>query len=198
MTKLRIIGAGGHGKVVADAAEACGYRPIEFLDRDWPARDWNGRWPIVGKPEHTENIPVFCAIGNNAVRSRMLESHQLLGSPVLVHPGATVSPSVHLGPGCFVAAGAVINADAEIGAGVILNTGCSVDHDCIVGDFAHVSPGARLAGGVTVGPRSWIGMGAAIRENIAIGEDVLVAAGAVVVRNITGGTRVRGVPAQAF
>ena len=33
---LLIIGAGGHGKVVAEVAEACGYENIAFLDDNSP------------------------------------------------------------------------------------------------------------------------------------------------------------------
>ena len=34
--KLLIIGAGGHGKVVAEVASACGYDNVKFLDDNSP------------------------------------------------------------------------------------------------------------------------------------------------------------------
>lgn len=196
MTVLTLIGAGGHGKVVGDTAEACGYTDIRFVDAGWPDRQRNGRWPIIGAPGPDMARPVFCAVGRNAVRARLFDEHALQDSPVLVHPSVILSPSATLGAGTLAVAGAIVNADTSVGCGVILNTGCSIDHDCALGDFVHVSPGARLAGGVTVGARSWIGIGAVVREGVRIGADVMVAAGAAVTQDIPDGARVGGVPAK--
>ena len=66
MTELSIIGAGGHGKVVADTAEACGYSDIAFLDQIWPERTENGRWKIIGKPKQSD-VTIFCAVGKNDI-----------------------------------------------------------------------------------------------------------------------------------
>lgn len=38
MRKLAILGAGGHGKVVADTAECCGWEEVFFFDDAWPGR----------------------------------------------------------------------------------------------------------------------------------------------------------------
>lgn len=198
MSRLTIIGAGGHGKVVADTAEACGYSDICFEDKIWPDRTQHGRWPIVGTPGSGDKGQKFCAIGQNMVREKLFEDLGLSDSPILVHPSATVSSSVTLAAGTLVVAGAVINADTAINHGAILNTGCSIDHDCVLGEFVHISPGARLAGSVRVGARSWIGIGAVVCEGVKIGADVVVAAGAAVIRNIPDGSRVGGVPAHAI
>jgi len=195
MTNIRIIGAGGHGKVVADTAEALGYEMISFLDLAWPTRDTHGRWKVVGLPSEIGGEK-FCAIGDNTARARVFDTLGLHGSRVLAHPSSIVSPSAQLGAGTFLAAGAVVNADARVGRGVILNTGCSVDHDCELGDFVHVSPGARLAGNVVIGANSWIGIGAVVREGVRIGRDVIVAAGAAVIDDIEDQARVGGVPAK--
>ena len=197
MTKFLIIGAGGHGKVVADTADASGYSKIAFLDQTWPERIQNGRWEIVGKPEKSDEL-MFCAVGNNNRRAHIFEEYQLNCAPVLVHPSAVVSPTASMGPGTLVVAGSIVNADTVVGRGVILNTACSVDHDCIIGDFVHISPGARLAGNVHIGAGTWIGIGAVVREGVRIGKNVIVAAGAAVVGDIKDGVRVGGIPAREF
>jgi len=196
MNRLVLIGAGGHGKVVADTAEADGYREIVFTDQIWPTQSENGRWSIVGGINDYKDEQRFCSIGDNATRARIFGEQSLKDSPVLVHPSAVLSPTAQLGAGTLVVAGAIINADVTIGYGGILNTACSVDHDCKLGEFVHISPGSRLAGNVTVGARSWIGIGAVVKEGITIGQDVTVAAGAVVVRDIKDGEHVAGVPAR--
>lgn len=197
MTSLLIIGAGGHGKVVADTARSSGYDDISFLDDAWPEKLNNGAWQVRGRPAISDS-PTFCAVGNNIARETIFSTFELGDAPVLAHPSTIVSPTSQIGNGTLLVAGAIVNADARIGRGVILNTACSIDHDCEIADFAHISPGARLAGGVKVGRRSWIGIGAVVREGIHIGDDVVIGAGSVVVTNIENGAKVCGVPARTI
>lgn len=201
MKSLIILGASGHGKVVADTARLTGWSDIVFVDDAWPDCTQNGPWAVVGDSgtlarRREEGAAVFVAIGNNTTRERAYRSNDLSDSPVLVHPSAIVSPHSRLGAGTLMAAGTILNIASETGEGVILNTGCTIDHDCLIGDFAHISPGAHLAGNVTVGNRSWIGIGSSVRQGITIGADVTVGAGAAVVSDIADGLTVVGVPAR--
>lgn len=198
MKSLTLIGAGGHGKVVADTATAFGYQDVIFLDDTYPKRKTNSVWPIAGKISSLrgDQDAVFISIGHNAGRENLFQKLQLKNSPTLVHPAAIISPHSKIGAGSVVIAGAIVNADTKIGRGVILNTGCSVDHDCELGDFVHISPGAHIAGGVRVGARSWIGIGAVIKEGVRIGSDVVIAAGAAVIADVENGKRMGGVPAR--
>lgn len=201
MTSLAILGAGGHGRVVADCAECLDYGPITFFDdrTDSPP----GPWPIAGDREAllsrlAEFDAFVVAVGANAAR---LYLHRALvaasGRPAtLVHPGATVSRHARIGTGSVVFAGCVVNIGAVVGEACILNTGCSVDHDGRLADGVHVSPGAHLAGGVSVGEASWIGIGAAVREGVSIGRNVTVGAGAVVIRPVSDAVMVVGNPAR--
>lgn len=203
MKKLAILGASGHGKVVADTAECTGWDHIDFFDDAWPSTQQNGIWPVKGSTAElifqlNEYDGVCVAIGNNVIRQRKVEELIALGSalPVLIHPMAYVSPHASVGPGSVVFAGAVVNAGVQIGSGAILNTGCSVDHDCILGEAVHISPGARLAGGVVVGMRTWVGIGASVKQLVNLGADVTVGVGAAVIHDVTASTIVVGVPAR--
>ena len=202
MKKLAILGASGHGKVVADCAEACGWESVVFFDDAWPARRENGHWPVLGDTAALLTTlaaydGVLVAIGNCRVRQEKLALLSEAGAsiPTLVHPTAVISRYATLGAGTVVFANAVVNVDASVGPGCILNTGCTVDHDCVLGACVHVSPGANLAGGVTVGDRSWVGIGSATRQYLSIGSDVMVGVGAAVVSNIPDGLTVVGAPA---
>lgn len=193
MTALVILGAGGHGRVVADIAEACGYGQISFLDDRWPEIIQSGAWRVTGSG--TADEPYALGIGDNQTRLRLLEATP--GDPVtLVHPSAVVSPHAQLGAGCVICAGAVVGAFARLGPGSIVNTSASVDHDCDLEAGVHISPGARLGGGVSVGSRSWIGIGAAVREYTRLGTDTVIGAGAAVIRDVPDNTRMGGVPAK--
>jgi sugar O-acyltransferase (sialic acid O-acetyltransferase NeuD family) len=203
MKKLAILGASGHGKVVADTAQCCGWDLVDFFDDALPALTSNGSWPVVGdsaamlaRLQDYDGIVV--AIGHNAVRHTKLLALIEAAAPVvsLIHPMAFVSQRAVLGIGSVVFAGAVVNIDARIGVGAILNTGCSVDHDCVLGGAVHISPGARLAGGVNIGDRSWIGIGASVKQLIRVGHDSVVGSGASVVSDVPDGVLVVGVPAK--
>ena len=197
---LRILGAGGHGRVVADIAETLGFDPIEFIDAAFPKKQKNLVWDIVGVDFSAPNdgFEKFVALGDNRLRLDALNAMSASDGPAstLIHPRAIVSRYASLGAGSVVMAGAVINAGARLGRGVIANSGCTIDHDCILGDGVHVSPGANIAAGVTIGRASWVGIGACIRESIELGADVIVGAGAAVVNNIQDGARVIGIPAK--
>ena len=200
--KLLLLGAGGHGRVVADIAAATGWRGIAFLDDRWPALSQNLAWPVLGNfgdiaARAADCTAMLVTIGGN--RSR-LQTHRDLCEricfiPTLIHPSAVVSPHATIGAGSVVMANAVINAGARIGEAVIINTAATIDHDCCLADGVHVSPGAHLAGGVDIGEASWIGIGSAIREGIVIGADVVVGAGAAVVADIDDRLMAAGVPA---
>jgi len=205
MSRLAVLGASGHGKVVADTAECCGWETIEFFDDAWPGLLRNGAWNVVGNTERLlaavhEYDGVLVAIGNNRVRQAKLDQLKAAGAMLVTlrHPDSTVSRYATLGEGSVVFAGAVVNADARVGSGAILNTGSSVDHDCLLGSCVHISPGARLAGGVCVQDLSWIGIGACVRQLVNIGSQVMVGAGAVVVRDVPDKVTVAGVPARLF
>lgn len=204
MSALLIIGAGGHGKVVADVAlEAGRWSEIVFLDDAWPEKKKNGRWDIHGKVDQLTEWKAHCAdavvaIGNNHLRIDLQSKLIVAGFEVatIVHPSAQVSRFARLGTGCVVFANAVVNVDAEVGDAAIINTAATIDHDCRLGKGVHIAPGANLGGGVTVGDFSWVGIGAVVRHYIAIGADVTVGAGAVVVSNIEDGVTAVGSPAR--
>ncbi|CYW48619.1 acetyltransferase [Streptococcus suis] len=95
MKKLAIIGASGHGKVVADIAEKNGYKEIVFLD-DHSTGECAG-YPIVGTSQCIEELTDFefiIAIGNNKIRASkqcLLPQDRIA---TLIHPSAVISRRV--------------------------------------------------------------------------------------------------------
>ena len=199
MKKLVIIGASGHGRVVADIAKKSGYEEICFLD-DNEAMTECGGYAVVGQSNRyiEFDCDVIVAVGDTKVRERILTEVELAGKkvPVLVHPHAIVAEDVEIGKGTVVAAGAVINPGARIGKGCIINTCSSVDHDCLVDDFVHVAVGSHLCGTVNVGAGTWIGAGVTVNNNVFICPDCMIGAGAVVVNDIEKYGTYIGVPAR--
>lgn len=181
--RLVIIGASGHGKVVADIAVRNGYEEIVFLDDDEDVRECAG-FPVIGKTCEARNIDgdKIVAIGNAKIRERI--QSELENVVTLIHPAAVISRRVEISEGSVVMAGVVINSDAVIGKGCIINTGASVDHDCTIEDFAHISVGAHVAGTCCISRRTWIGAGATVSNNVNICGDCMIGAGAVVIKDI--------------
>ena len=195
MNRLIIIGASGHGKVVADIAELNGYSDIVFLDDDASIKDCAG-YPVVGKSTEAPEGDVFVAIGNVSHRKRLMAFYADRTQPMLIHPSAVIAKDAEIGKGTAVMAGAVINPGTVIGKGVIVNTSSSVDHDCVVEDLVHVSVGAHLSGTVTVGEGTWVGVGAVVSNNINICSNCMIGAGAVVIKDILEPGTYVGVPAK--
>ena len=203
MTQLVIVGAGGHGKVVADIAESIGcYSGILFIDDAVNSlAEGPLGYPIAGglsKVSMLGDADVVVAIGDGRVRRRVSDVLEKDGRRIvsLVHPSAAISRHAVLGRGTVVMPGAVVGPDVRIGAGVIVNTSASIDHDCVVGDYAHISVGSHLAGGVCIGENTWIGIGAAVINNVSVCSDVTVGAGAAVVRDVLDAGTYVGVPAR--
>lgn len=203
MKNLAILGASGHGKVVADIAECLGWEKVSFFDDAWPQRQTNGAWRVDGDSEAlfkrlSEFSGVAVAIGDNVIRSQKLNTFRKAGAvlPALVHPASVVSRYAVVEDAVVIVAGAVVNADAHISFGAIVNTSASVGHDCYLGEVCHICPGVRLAGGAEVGARSWIGVGTSVKQLVKIGADVVVGAGAAVVGDIESGSVAVGVPAK--
>lgn len=198
---LILVGAGGHARVVYDAWKVHYIRRrIVVFDEDPCLADSSFfdlrvtyAWPST--PQNSWHFHI--AIGDNAVRRRLSDTAETLGSvaETVKHPGAHVSSHALLAGGCFVAAGAVVAPLAKLGKGCIVNHGANVDHDCLVGDFCHIGPGACLCGGVQVGDDVFVGAGAVVLPGLRIGSGVTVGAGAVVVHDIEAARVVKGVPA---
>ena len=204
MKGLLIIGAGGHGKVIADIASTLGkWDQIAFVDDKYPDLKQVLDWPVIGGMEdfrmHRQEYPdVFVAVGDNAVRQKITIWSEEAGFhlPSLIHPRAAVSRLAVIGAGTIINSQSAVNANAKIGKGCIVNTGATVGHDCVLGDFVHVAPGASLAGETVIGEACWIGMRSAVIEQLTVGKGVVVGAGAVVLSDVPDQKLVVGIPAK--
>lgn len=192
-----LIGAGGHGKVVADILLCSGTPVRGFLDSREGAcaagRPWLGH---VEEYRRFRDAEFLIAVGDARARRRITQAMDGVRWHTAVHPRAVVSSlDVEIGEGTVVMAGAMVNPGARIGRHCIVNTGAVVEHDNEIGDFVHVSVGACLCGGVRVGAGTWIGAGASVRNNVSVCENVMIGVGSVVVKDIIRPGTYMGVPA---
>ena len=190
--RVVIIGAGGHGKVVADIVRACGDAVVGFLD-DEPGKE-NVLGPLSSARNYSDCRFVI-AIGSNETRKRLADALSVRWYTA-IHPTAVISPSASIGAGTVVMANAVVNAEAVIGAHCIVNTAAVVEHENVLADFVHISPNAALGGNVHVGECTHVGIGASVKNNVSICGGCTIGAGAAVVKDIDAAGIYVGVPAR--
>ncbi len=203
---LVILGAGGHGQVVADILFQMrkGGHELEihgFIDSDPALVDTKIMGlGVLGSQDLLEDIghdAVVVAIGDNAIRRHVFEelsaSEQFFTA---IHPSAVIAKNVKIGDGAMICAGVVINPGTKIGKNAIVNTATTVDHHNTLGAHSHVAPGVNLGGNVSVGQGVFIGIGANVVPGVSIGENAIIGAGATVICDVPAGETWAGVPAR--
>ncbi len=209
LKQIVIIGAGGHGREVADIARHQaqvngGLEVLGFVDDNHGLRGQSlDGLPVLGdwswfESADRKDIAVVCAVGSPQLCRRLVERASALGLSFasVVSPLARISSFARLGQGVTVFPKVVINTGAFIDNYSILNIAATVSHDAIVGRFCNINPGAHLAGNVTIGEGSYVGMGANVIQGRTVGAWSVVGAGAVVIRDLPDGVTAVGVPAQ--
>ena len=205
MKRLAILGASGHGRVVAEVAQSASWDSVEFFDdADVAKAELNGLSIQGGFERLLEKSKFYdgfhVAIGDNKTRLSILQKLLDFGlsCPNIIAPSAVVSQSASLGFGISIMANVVTNTQTIVGDGAILNTSCSIDHDCKISEGVHISPGAHLAGDVSIGNCSWVGIGSAIIQGKIIGDGSIIGAGSVVISDIPDNVTAVGIPSKTI
>ena len=205
--RVVILGAGGHGKVLAAALLRAGQTVLGFLD---PDPSLLGKkilgLPVLGDDEvlkqaenkHWRLVNGIGSVGRPARRREIFERLKARGFSfaTVIDPSAIVAPEVEIGEGAQILAGAVIQPGAYIGRNCIVNTRASIDHDTVLGAHVHVAPGAVLSGCVILGDEVHIGTGAAIKQGIRIGSGAVIGVGSAVIHDVPSDSLQAGVPAR--
>jgi len=206
-SKVIVIGASGHAKVIIDMLEKQGRKEVAFIIDDNPALKGKTLfgYPVAGPRSELhelarqENVKqAIVAIGNNNIRVEIaawLESADF-SLVTVVHPSAQIGRGAVIAAGTVVMAGVVINSDSTVGKNVVINTGATVDHDCRIGDGVHVAPGCHVCGGVVIGDGTLLGAGTTIIPNVRVGQNVIVGAGSTLIQDVPDGAKVAGSPAR--
>jgi sugar O-acyltransferase (sialic acid O-acetyltransferase NeuD family) len=192
--RLLIIGAGGHGVSVTEAAELSGvFEVVGFLDDAMPVGQTVLNGVVLGAIVDLINVDrldsyraacdqVIVAIGNNIVREKLTQQLVEAGFEIatVIHPRAFVSPNALVGRGSVVMAGAIVGTKALLGLGSIVNCCAVVDHHARVEDFGHLGVNASMAGGSLLGRGAWMQAGAALGYGVEIPAGVILLPGAAV------------------
>jgi len=173
---LMILGAGRHGRVVKEVAEAMKvFDKIDFLDDDVSCELAIGRC-IDNESFAGEYSYAFPAFGDNGLRFKWMEKleENLFVIPILIHPSAYISPSASVYPGTVVEAKAMINTSAVVERCCIVGLGAIINHGTFIGYACHIECGAIVKPCCVVMANTTVASGRIItRDNLPSSEDFL-------------------------
>lgn len=184
MSKIILIGAGEHARVVLDSLQKSTREVVALFDPKYDGKIFMGV-PVFAEYEGARFLDALAilAVGSNATRKK-LKSQIKHPFTTAVDSSAIISQHVTLGEGSMILHGAILQQGTSIGNHVILNTGSRIDHDCKIADYAHIAPGTILCGRITVGEGTLLGAGSTIIPGITIGAWCIVGAGSVVTKDL--------------
>ena len=207
--KIIVMGASGHGQVVADVlfqmwTKGREMEIVGFLDDDAALTGTKVLGlNVLGRLADLPSMPHDCVIlgiGDNAARARIYKELKAAGKRFVtaIHPTAILAPDVVISPGAVLCAGTVVNTGGRVGENAVLNTAASLDHHSVLEAHCHVAPGVNLAGNVRVGEGALVGIGSCVVPGVSIGAWSVVGAGAAVTKDVPERTTVGGVPARVL
>jgi sugar O-acyltransferase (sialic acid O-acetyltransferase NeuD family) len=211
MKRIVIIGAGAHGREVAQilrcqVQHGAAVQPLGFVDADQRIHNQViddlpvlGDWHWFTDVDRNE-IFVICASGFPAIRKKMAERATLMGLSFAnaIFPLSHISAYASIGEGIVIYQNATICRGSSIGNHALVNVGGVISHDTELGDYATLNPSVSLAGNVSIGEGCYLGIGCNVTQRIKIGPWTTVGAGAAVVRDLPANVTAVGVPARVI
>ena len=189
MTKVAIIGAGGHTRSSLNLlltnyreADVCIYDDSFGEDQEERIHSI----PVIGNTNMIDlNQSVFLSIGDNSIRKKyFLKFKDQIIKDNLFHKTSLQETNVTFGIANQVYANSYINSEVVIGDNNIINTGVILEHEVMVGNHNHISVGAKVCGRSKIGNECLIGADTVIADRLTICDNVLIGAGTVVVADI--------------
>jgi sugar O-acyltransferase (sialic acid O-acetyltransferase NeuD family) len=202
-----IVGAGRHGRLVAETLEKHeAPHPIAgFLDDTKPVNEDVIGYPVLAgfaamrDPAFVRDHTWFVAIGDNTIRTNLCRTLADGGADFLnvIHPNADISRTATIGRGVFLSGFNKVGSRTRVGDWVVLGAYTCLGLDISIGEGAFSGPGVIVVGGVSIGARSFLGAGAVVSNEVSIGADCVVGANSLVLRDLPDGVTAHGIPARA-
>lgn len=205
-----IIGAGTYGEVYMAYLIEAGYNVNAFFDSNsslWGQKVKDvlvyGDEKLLEDQEYKDKIDaVFCPIGKNAVRQKILKYVGSLGyeTPNFIHKSAIIHDSVKIeDKGVYILAGTTIMPFVTIKNYCMISVGANIIHHTILEKGCFISNGVNLGASIYAEENAYIGMGATVMTGVKkLGKNCLVGAGSVVIKDVEDNAVVAGVPAKVI
>ena len=204
MPGVVIIGAGAHGREIAEILNDNLTKVVGFIDDDLSLHHQTiDDLPVLGdwtwfESLNPNEIKVICGSGFSDTRKRMVERAVELGLQFIsaISPLAYVSPRAQLATGVVIYPYAVVRRGAMLGNHTVVNAGAIISHDVKIGSHVTINPGVNIAGNVTVGEGCYLGIGCNLIQGVEIGDWTTIGAGAAVIGDLPPRVTAVGVPAN--
>lgn len=196
---IYVLGCGSHSKQVMDSFRAIGI-PIRGMFDDMKEGVFRGV-PILGKISDVKKMvpryaPLFCAVGDNGARKKIMEQYDDNDWPNCIHPTADVSESVRMERGNYVGMQAMLLPDTTIGSGNIFNCVSLTGHDVSVGNYNHFSGYSLVTSYGGVKDLNFIGLHGCLTPGVWLGSHCIVGAGTIVLKSYGDRVKLVGNPAR--
>ena len=191
MSKIVLIGGGGHCKSVIDVIEQeAKFEIAGIVDKSQFLGSKILNYPVIGNDSDLVSLAkqfkyALITVGHikspsSRIKLFMLAKKAGFFFPYIVSPNAYVSKHSKIGNGTIVMHNAIINADSSIGDNCIINSKALIEHDCSILSHCHISTNVIINGGVKIGSKSFIGSNVTTKDNITIKENSFIKAGSLV------------------
>ena len=203
-----IFGASDHARVIIDIIELVGhYKIIGLFDSFKPKGFRTAGYEVLG---NEKDLAEVCAktglrrgiigIGDNATRRRIAKFLRglipNLEFVTAVHPSATLSREVNLGPGVLVMARCYVGLNTNVGEGAVIATNSIFEHDGNMGEYSTLGAGTTTGGHVDLGVCTAICLGVTIIHGMTVGDHTVIGSGSIVINDIPSGVVAYGSPAR--
>lgn len=207
--KSAIIGAGTYGQVYFYYLKRAGIEVVAFIDDN---REILGK-EILGVPVLCTTAElsvlqkkygieaVYCPIGNNDVRVRILEQAKAYGlkTPCFIDKSAEIADGVTIGEGVYILVRATVMPFVKLEDYVMLSMSCNIAHHSVLKKGTFISTGVNFGASIEAEEKSYVGIGATIMTGLhRLGKSCLIGAGSVVVRDVPDNAVMAGVPAKVL
>lgn len=205
-----IVGAGTYGEVYLAYLQEAGIEIVGFLDDN---KELHGKFikgvPVLGGTDLLESLKeshqieaVYCPIGNNKLRVRILSKANMLGysTPNFIHDSVLLSPNIKIGEkGVYILPRTVIMPYTKIDNHVMISMNAKIAHHSALKEGTFISTGVNFGASIIANKYSYIGISATIMTGVkTLGEDCLIGAGAVVIKDVPDKAVMAGVPAKVL
>jgi sugar O-acyltransferase (sialic acid O-acetyltransferase NeuD family) len=198
-----IVGAGRHGRNIADAVLWSGGAVFGFADDTRQRGSLVDRIAVLGgfdmicEPDLLARVAVHVAIGNSIHRKRVSEDVAARGGVLasVIHPSAVISPHARLGAGIYVAPYVRISPEARLGTGCLIDPFCTIGGGSDLGDFTMLAAHCSLVADSKIGAGTFLGTHVSV-TGVSVGANCIIGAGSVVLRDLPDGVRAFGTPAK--
>ena len=204
MTRIVILGAGEHGRTVADSCWILNYEVVGFLDDTKEPDEEINDVPVLGgfdlafSDQLGDEPRYYVAIGDPerriSISRRLKEYHRKIAT--IVDANALVKRHAEYGEGCYISTGSLLCVNARIENYVIVSSYGVIGQDSCVQDGAQIAPTSVISRGVSVGRHTLVGTGVIVLPDIRIGSNCIIGAGSLVTKDIPDNCTAYGSPCR--